>query len=499
MGHHHIPGHGEARVQVNFWFFLLVFYSQYVVTALIWITKVFNIYSLNWWPQTLGFPLTVSILATLAIAAPIPLYYLEETREYLQYNTVWIFWTFVVMALPVVVAFGILMLNERHLSLRQSLSDTQRIFTQSWWTGEDALEDTVARRERRHRANMSSSSFDPCESDNMSLGGDFRLPLPSRSRPKRTARAREALGLNRIWIPASFMRFIWFCAALLVGLSAYVLGETYAEIYLRTLPHNNTETIFYVYSWVITINLLDGLTGWILGGNEGERVGSYPLGWIFKLYFSLTYQTYVRALYARLRSPQQFMLLQLISSSTLIILNPLTMSTYWHWLLAVLGLSGQKYEAYSKFCRRSIFIRTLSENVSMAAFLGQIVVLHYGSNRDVYPYFAFDGDADGGSPIVWDPRPSYPPSISPTPSGEIEKLYDFHRTVQLSAVTWLCEMMAAWVVRRIIRGVYKKDVAAEGWGDLRRWPELLPTSAAVMVHVLQNMVFGIIRIRFKQP
>jgi hypothetical protein len=65
---------------------------------------------------------------------------------------------------------------------------------------------------------------------------------------------------------------------------AYVVGEVYAETYLRTLPHNTMQTIVYVYTWVITVHLLDGLTGWILGGNEGERVGSYPLGWIFKLY-----------------------------------------------------------------------------------------------------------------------------------------------------------------------------------------------------------------------
>ena len=43
-----IPGHGEARVQVNFWFFLFVYYGFYNLTALIWITKVFNLYSLNW-------------------------------------------------------------------------------------------------------------------------------------------------------------------------------------------------------------------------------------------------------------------------------------------------------------------------------------------------------------------------------------------------------------------------------------------------------------------
>jgi hypothetical protein len=45
---HKEPGHGPIRVQVNFWFFLFVYYGCYNLTALIWITKVFNIYSLNW-------------------------------------------------------------------------------------------------------------------------------------------------------------------------------------------------------------------------------------------------------------------------------------------------------------------------------------------------------------------------------------------------------------------------------------------------------------------
>jgi hypothetical protein len=45
---HKIPGHGESRVELNFWFFLFVYYGFYNITALMWITKVFNIYSLNW-------------------------------------------------------------------------------------------------------------------------------------------------------------------------------------------------------------------------------------------------------------------------------------------------------------------------------------------------------------------------------------------------------------------------------------------------------------------
>lgn len=61
-----MPGHGEAKVEVNFWFFLAVYYAFYNLTALIWITKVFNLYSLNWWPRALGFPLTICLIAVLA-------------------------------------------------------------------------------------------------------------------------------------------------------------------------------------------------------------------------------------------------------------------------------------------------------------------------------------------------------------------------------------------------------------------------------------------------
>lgn len=207
------------------------------------------------------------MIAILSIAAPIPVYFIPDLKPYLVHNTTWIFWTFFTMAMPVLVAFGILMSHERHIGLRQSLSETQRIFTSSWWTGEDP-ENTISRRDRR-RANVSSFDADA----DMFTAPDVTARVP----------VGEAVRLRKLWIPASFMRFMWFCLALFIGLIAYVLGETYAEIYLRTLPHSNIETIVYVYSWVATIHLLDGLTGWILGGEEGERVGSYPLGWIFKL------------------------------------------------------------------------------------------------------------------------------------------------------------------------------------------------------------------------
>ncbi|KAI0178844.1 hypothetical protein GGR52DRAFT_578987 [Hypoxylon sp. FL1284] len=455
---HRAPGHGEARVQVNFWFFLLVYYGFYNLTALTWITKVFNLYSLNWWPSTLGFPLTVSLIAAVSLAAPIPVYLIPEARYMTIHNTAWISWTFVIMAMPVAIAFCILMTHERHLSLRHSLSETQRIFTTSWWTG-NAETRSATRNQNRRRGLMgrSASSFDP----------DAALQITGQS-------ARQSAFMQRrSWLPASFVRFVWFCLALFIGLLAYLAGEAYAEIYLRTLPHDSFETVVYVYSWVVTVHLLDALTGWILGGSDGERVGSYPLSWIFKLlgrYFMLTYQTYVRALYARLRSPTQFIWLQAMSSGFLIILTPLSMTQTYHRALWMLGLTGQSYESYQKICTRNVFIRFLAENASMLTFLGSILALHFGPNKHVYPYLAFD-----------DP----------------DELYDFGLTFYASVITWACELAAGIVLRGLIRYFFGVSAAAEGTLDLAVWPELLPTSVAVMLHVLQSMLFSIIRLHFR--
>ncbi|KAG6046192.1 hypothetical protein E4U39_001585 [Claviceps sp. Clav50 group G5] len=450
-GHDHkTPGRGEARVQVNFWFFLFVYYGFYNLTALIWITKVFNLYNFNWWPQVLGFPFTMFLIAILSIAVPIPIYYSPEARFLTNFNTSWISWTFIIMATPVAIAFLILMTNERHIGLRHSLSETQRIFTTAWWTGEP---DTLsARRDRRRRHQF---RFADADMDELHV---------------RTPHHRgQRVAMRRRWLPSSFVRFLWFCVALVVGLMVYVIGEAYAELYLRTLPHSNLETVVYVYGWVATVHLLDAVTGWVLGMREGERVGSYPLSWVFKLYFTLTYQTYVRALYARLRTPEQFVILQILSSTSLVVLTPIMMTRFVHRALTVVGMNGLSYGSYQKIQTRNVFIRFLAENTSMATFLGSVAVLHYGSNKAVYPHFAFDRD---------------------------DEPYDFQLTFWASSVTWACELVASLAVRLLIQLCFNVDVGLEGKLDFTVWPELLPTCVAVTLHILQNMLFSIIRLQF---
>lgn len=184
----------------------------------------------------------------------------------------------------------------------------------------------------------------------------------------------------------------------------------------------------------------------------------------------LTYQTYVRALYARLREPKQFVILQILSSTTLVIATPIMMTSTFHRALSAVGLTTLSYGTYQKLQTRNVFIRFLAENASIMTFLGSVVVLHFGANKDVYPYFAFDG---------------------------ANEPYDFDLTFWATSVTWGCELAASLVVRGLIRLIFGVDVGLEGKLDLAVWPELLPTCVAVTLHVLQNMLFSIIRLQFR--
>lgn len=201
----------------------------------------------------------------------------------------------------------------------------------------------------------------------------------------------------------------------------------------------------------------------------GAKIGSYPLGVVFKLYFMLTYQTYVRALYARLRSPSQFVYLQLLSSTIVVIWSPLMMTTHFHRFLCFLNLNGQSYNDWRKNIGRSFFLRGIAENVSMAAWLGWVVVLHYGYNKNIYPYFSFEDKRDP---------------------------YTFSLTFWASLATWGAELLANWIVRKIMKRHLGFPVTREAIADFQKFPELLPAVGLVSVHVLTSMLLSIVRLRF---
>lgn len=217
------PGHGSSRVVLNFYFFLVPYYAFYNLIGLLWITKIFNMYSLNWWPPQIGFPPTFTIFNILPLLFAVCLYDILPGPLITQ-NLVWRLLSFAVMCSPLLIAFLILLFERRNHGLghRRGLSETQLLFSSS--------------------------------------------PAP-RGRRGRRVRTRDFFRDKTKWfqLPRSYKRFLWFCAAVLLTLCAFVLGEVYSEMYLRTLPHNSLETVIYVWSWVASIYIIDALTGWIIG------------------------------------------------------------------------------------------------------------------------------------------------------------------------------------------------------------------------------------------
>ncbi|KAF3935328.1 hypothetical protein ABW19_dt0207828 [Dactylella cylindrospora] len=460
------PGHGKALVEIHFWFFLFIYYGFYLLMGLFYMTSLFNLYNMNWWPARLGGPFTYLLSWSISVAIGIPIYYFIRPVAHL--NITWILLTFITMCLPAVIAFVVLHAEDRHSSLRyhqpsayvDATSAGSRPENPEDTEGLDGLEGG----EPTEATSLLSygNIFTRSRSNSATSSDSFPHRRNIRTRLVRQIRRRTR------WIPYSYIRFLWFCAAILLGLVAFVLGELYAEIYLKTLPHSNKETVIYVYSWVGTILALDGITGWILGA----QVQSYPLEFVFKLYFSLTYYTYIRTLYARLRSPSQFAILQLISSTIVLILQPIYISQPFHRLLTYLNLSGISYGEHVKTTGRSFFLRGISENVSMLAFLGWIVILHYGPNREVYPYLSFrDQDV-------------------------LQDGYTFELTFFASLVTWALEIISSWAVRRVFWLGWEFGVTGEGKRDLVDFEGLLVASVAGMVHALMNMLMSIIRLKF---
>jgi hypothetical protein len=69
-------------------------------------------------------------------------------------------------------------------------------------------------------------------------------------------------------------------------------------------------------------------------------------------------------------------------------------------------------------------------------------------------------------------------------------------TLYASLATWTCELLAGWIVRRVMWRLFEFAVTEEAMVDLRDFPELVPAAGLVMVHVLQNMLVGVLRLRF---
>lgn len=393
----------QGTVRIRFWFFLIFYYGIYNAVGLLWITKLFHIYSVNWCPSKLGGTITYILFWMFSLLVGSLVVYFTAWR---QITFTWITLMFISMIIPIGISFS--KLWKKH-SRR-----TAQFLTQ------------LALLEPEVRSNA----------------------------------VLETIG----WKDA-YAHYSWFIVVLLVTLLVYIVGEYLTNLYMSTLPHSSTVAIMYVYSWTGTVSLCNLVSSWILN----TKTHSYALVTVFKLYFELTLQVYVRNLYARLESPQQFVLVQIASSLTMMSVIPLiTMSRTVFRLNVLMTKSMDSYVVYRKNMGRNFYVKCVASNVSMLSFLGWSLILHFGSNAPLYPYFSFSR----------------------------EEPYSFKLTFYASTAVWISEMVASYLTRLIMRKFYDFEVALEAIRDFVEYPDMIPTFIAVSIHVLQNVVFSIISLHF---
>ncbi|KAF9969891.1 hypothetical protein BGZ73_007560 [Actinomortierella ambigua] len=408
--------------QLNFWVFLWFYYGVYNAIGLLLITKIFNIYSLNWWPKALGGLLSSILFWLTTQCMGVAIYYIPGV-ELERYQLTWVFLTFCTMLIPLFVAFLVIRSENRNV-YRHSLTEFQKTF-------------------------LSATSL--------------------RSR-----------------IPASYVRFLWFCVALALVLSTIVLGENYAELFTREFNHTRptdpndpddphkkwreiVQSLVYVYSWVATIYIMDSIVDYIVD----TRVRCYPLSSVFKLYFFMVYFIFYRNLFVSLRSWTYFLWIQLASSVWVCVFHPICMThTVYRMLVYLFGIT-RTYDEYKRQVGRGLFLRNLAENATMLGFLCWVYVLRNGPNARVYPQFQFRGEDDS------------------------ETIRSYKQTMYASLVIWGSELVSNFINRSICKQFLGHHVTREALRDLKDYPELIVAFVLVMVHVMQDMLLALLKLEFK--
>lgn len=74
--------------------------------------------------------------------------------------------------------------------------------------------------------------------------------------------------------------------------------------------------------------------------------------------------------FARLRSPQQFAIVQLISSLSILLFQPLQATQLWHKALTLFIGYGKSYEEHVEAQAMTFYVRGVAQNVTILGFLG---------------------------------------------------------------------------------------------------------------------------------
>jgi hypothetical protein len=84
----------------------------------------------------------------------------------------------------------------------------------------------------------------------------------------------------------------------------------------------------------------------------------------------LLLQQFADSQFARLRSPQQFALIQLVSSLSVITLQPIQVTRIWYKTLQIVIGYGKSYEEHLDAQAITFYVRGVAQNVTILGFLG---------------------------------------------------------------------------------------------------------------------------------
>ncbi|OMJ26273.1 hypothetical protein AYI70_g304 [Smittium culicis] len=186
--------------QSNFWVFLFFYYGIYNICALMLVTHIFHLYSLNWWPESMSAVSAnvTSWIFSMSIGAILYRYDVKLLHNPLTWTAI----TLITLLFPLIISFAQIRRQYSTITSRQTVNQNP----------EDGI---------------------------------FFHSLEWRT-------------------PSSYNRFLWFTGIFITWYIALTAGEYLAHLYVSTLPHNNVEGLYYVYTWLITVNLLDVVSGWKL-------------------------------------------------------------------------------------------------------------------------------------------------------------------------------------------------------------------------------------------
>ncbi|KAI9595791.1 hypothetical protein BDF19DRAFT_422246 [Syncephalis fuscata] len=124
FGKHEYEEHPPIAL-VNFWWFLFVYYGIYNIIALWLLTRIFQIYSLNWWATGWS---SKSAGAACWLCSMVGGAFIHLFLPHLErYTITWVLLTFLMLTIPLLSAFAVIRGENRNV-YRHSLTLTQQTF-----------------------------------------------------------------------------------------------------------------------------------------------------------------------------------------------------------------------------------------------------------------------------------------------------------------------------------------------------------------------------------